>query len=169
MVPIPWMYVKSWSCITCNRCCKGFNVILSFNEWINIVRTYGVGTTVPSINQIQLKKKADSTCVFLYKYFDRWLCGLQHMKPKACKLWPFRILKTPKYGRAQKAIFTRWNKDFFIYVDPICPGIKWGTPTWELIHKTLPEFLEIGIGVREKQLFSTSNIRKPGYHQILRR
>ena len=163
MIPVPWRYVKSWGCLACGRCCKGFDVVLGFNEWVNIVRAYGVGTTKPSINKIHIRKKSDGTCVFLYKFFDRWLCGLQDMKPRACKLWPFKIYKNPKYGRPHEALFTRWKKNFFIYVDPLCTGIRWGTPTWEFMHKTLPEFLEIGLGVHKKQHYSTSKIP---YHPI---
>jgi len=160
MMPIPWRYIKSWNCLACGRCCKGFDVVLDFNEWINIVRSYDMGATKPGITKIYLNKKADGTCVFLYKFFNRWICGLQHMKPRACKLWPFRIYKNPKYGRPNEAQFTVWKKKFFIYVDPLCAGIKWGTPG-EFMLKTIREFLEIGLGVRKKQYYSTANIHSP--------
>jgi len=159
MIPVPWKYVESWNCLACGRCCKGYDVALRFNEWVNIIRTYGAEFTEPRIDKLCLRKKYDGTCVFLYNFLDRWwLCGLQHMKPNACKLWPFKILGEPRYGRPQEASFTMREKTFFIYVDPQCMGIRWGAPTQEFTQKTLPEFVEIGLGLRERQKFSTSKM-----------
>lgn len=156
MTAIPWRNVKSWFCLSCGRCCIGFKVALMFNEWINIVRTFGIETTKPGIDRFYLNKKVDGTCIFLYNFFNKWLCGLQHMKPTACKLWPFKIYRNPKYGRSNEARFTYGKNRLFIYADPLCPGTRWGTPTWEFITKTLPEFVEIGLRIREKQDYSTS-------------
>lgn len=158
MIPIPWSYVKSWSCTACGICCKGYNVVLGFNEWVNIVRTYGVGVTEPSISKFYLRKKDDDTCVFLYNLFGTSLCGLQHMKPKACKLWPFKIQDKPKYGRPNEASYTYGGKRLFLYVDPSCMGIQWGSPTKEFSYKTIPEVVEIALGLREKQYYSTSRM-----------
>lgn len=58
MIPIPWRYVESWSCIACGMCCKGYQVVLGFNEWVNLVRTYGVGVTQPGVNKFYLGKRA---------------------------------------------------------------------------------------------------------------
>lgn len=158
MIPVPWRHVESWTCIACGRCCKGYDVSLRFNEWVNIVRNYGAGFTEPRIDRLCLRKKQDGTCIFLYSFLDRWLCGLQEMKPRACKLWPFKIYDKPKYGRPREAFYTRWGKKFFIYVDPFCMGLRWGDPTQEFTQKTLPEFVEIALGLREKQHYSTSDI-----------
>lgn len=158
MIPAPWRHVESWSCVLCGRCCKGYEVTLKFNEWANIVRTYGAEYTEPRIDRLCLKKNYDGTCVFLQKFYDRWTCGLQHLKPRACKLWPFKIYREPKYGRPNEASYTRWERRFYVYVDPLCMGIKWGSPTKKFIYKTLPEFVEIGLGLREKQHYSTSDI-----------
>ena len=163
MPPVPWRYVESWSCLACGGCCKGFDVALRFDEWVNVVRTYGAGLTEPRIDRLYLSKKADGTCVFLFSFHDRQLCGLQHMKPKACKLWPFKIYVKPRYCRPNEAVFTAWKKKFFIYVDSLCRGIRWGSPKKEFAQDTLPEFIEIGLGLREKQQYSTSNIP---YHPL---
>jgi len=158
MVPIPWSYVKSWGCIACGICCKGFDVVLGFNEWVNIVRTYGAGVTEPGISKLYLKRRGDGTCLFLYQLFDVWLCGLQHMKPRACMLWPFKIHDKPKFGRPNEAAYNYRDRKLFIYVEPSCIGIRWGTPTPELVHKTIPELIEIALGLREKQYYSTANL-----------
>ena len=80
------------------------------------------------------------------------------MKPIACKLWPFKILSRPKYGRANEAIFNYAGRRFYVYVDPFCPRIRWGKPSPELVYKVIPEFIEIALGRRVKQFYSTSRI-----------
>lgn len=158
MVPLPWSYVNSWYCDGCGLCCKEFDVVLRFDEWLNIIRRYGVAVTRAGLNKFYLSKKSDGSCIFLYEYMGRKFCGLQHMKPIACKLWPFKILSRPKYGRANEAIFNYAGRRFYVYVDPFCPGIRWGKPSPELVHKVIPEFIEIALGRRVKQFYSTSRI-----------
>jgi len=167
MMPIPWRYVESWNCIACGICCKGYQVVLGFNEWVNLVRTYGVGVTQPGIDKFYLGKKGDGTCIFLYKFFDTWLCGLQDTKPKACKLWPFKILSKPEFGRPNEAAYKYGDKNFFVYVDPSCIGVRWGKPTSEFTYRALTELVEIATGLREKQYYSTSRIPyRPQYFRV---
>ena len=158
MIPIPWRYVGSWDCVTCGICCKGYQVVLGFDEWVNIIRTYGIGATQPGVDKFYLGKKGDGTCAFLAKLYDTWLCGLQDMKPKACKLWPFKVLTRPKFGRPNEASYKYGDRILFVYADPACIGIRWGKPTQGFIYKTIPELVEIALGLREKQHYSTSNI-----------
>jgi len=114
MLPIPWRYVASWNCLACGLCCKGFDVVLDFPEWINIVKSYGVDFTSPGISRFYLKRRSDGTCVFLYNYFGNWLCTLQHMKPMACKLWPFKISDKPRYGRPNVSVYSRNNMKLYV-------------------------------------------------------
>jgi len=159
--------VESWNCIACGACCKGFEVVLSFPEWVNIVRSYGVEFTKPSISKFNLKRRDDGACIFLCKYFDQWLCGLQHMKPLACKLWPFKILSRPKFGSPNEAFYNYKNQKLYVYVDPLCVGISWGNPAQGFMHNTMTEFAEIALGLREKQYYSTSNIPyRPAYFTV---
>lgn len=151
----PWRHVKSWNCITCGICCREFDVILTYREWANIIRNFGVSAIKPSVSRLCLGKKGDGTCVFLYNSSGSWLCALQHSKPKACKLWPFKIFEQPRYGRDKEAIYRYGDKDFFVYVDPSCLGITWGIPTKRFIFEILPEFIEIALRRREKQFYST--------------
>jgi len=158
MEPIPWRRVKSWNCITCGICCREFDIVLSYWEWANIVRNFGVAAVKPSVTRLCLGKKSDGTCVFLYYNSGLWLCGLQSSKPRACKLWPFKIHEQPRYGGNNEAIYRYRDKDFFVYVDPSCLGLTWGTPIRRFVYQTLPEFVEIALGIREKQFYSTCRL-----------
>ena len=159
MKPIPWRYINSWNCIACGLCCRGYDVVLKYPEWVKIIQTYGIGVTRPGINRFYLRKRADDSCIFLYRLFDRWLCGLQHTKPRACKLWPFKVYSQPRYGRANQASYEYMDREFFIYVDPLCKGLRFGkNPSNQLLSKTIPEVIEIVLGLREEQFYSTSKI-----------
>jgi len=161
MLPVPWRYVESWNCLACGLCCKGFDVVLDFPEWINIVKAYGVDYTQPGISRFYLKRKIDGTCVFLGNYYGNWLCSLQRMKPMACKLWPFKISDKPKYGRPNEARYNTANIKLYIYVDPSCVGLRWGNPSPEFMHTILPEFVDLALGQRRKQFYSTARLFSP--------
>ncbi len=163
MLPFPWRYVNSWNCYGCGLCCKGLSVVLNFAEWMNVVKNYGIGFTSPGINKFYLKHRSDGSCVFLYNYHGKGFCSLQHMKPLACKLWPFKILHRPKYGKAGEAEYNYAGRILFIYVDPSCPGFTWGNPAKNFLETTLTEFIEIALGLREKQVYSTSHLYSPQF------
>ncbi len=160
MRPVPWSYVHSWNCIACGDCCKEYLVVLRFQEWLNIVKNYGIEMTMPSLNKFYLKKSGDGHCVFQLKAGNISICTLQqaNIKPKACKLWPFKVHVEPAYGRPYEAAFYYGGRKFFVYVDPSCKGIVWGQPSSHFINAIVPEFIEIALGVREKQHHSTSKI-----------
>jgi len=156
MIPVPWTYINSWRCTGCGICCKKYEVVLKFNEWLKLVQLYGAGVTSADINKFYLGKRADGSCIFLILSNGVHFCGLQNMKPVACKLWPFKILDRPRYGIASEAAFDYQGHRLYIYVDPFCPEILYGHPSAVLLHKIIPEFIEIALGVREKQYYSTS-------------
>lgn len=158
MLPVPWRRVESWTCVACGLCCKGFDVVLDFPEWINIVKTYGVDFTQPSISRFYLRRKSDGTCVFLYNHYGTWLCSLQRMKPIACKLWPFKISDKPKYGNSKEASCKWSNQKLYIYVDPSCIGLRWGSPNLEFASTILPEFIDLALYQRRKQFHSTAKL-----------
>src|SRR3990170_1519988 len=132
---VPWSQVQSWNCVACGICCKDYSVVLGFNEWLNIIQTFGIGSTIPNISKFYLRRKDDGTCIFLHKPFNTWLCGLQNMKPTACKLWPFKVLDKPNFGRPDEASYTYKGREFFIYADPFCTGIRWGEPYKRVYEK----------------------------------
>jgi len=158
LLPVPWRYVENWRCINCGKCCQAYEVVLSFNEWLKLVNVYGAGIARPSLNKFYLSKRSDGSCVFLNRIGNRYYCALQHDKPRACKIWPFKILSRPKYGRPKEAAYTYRGQVFYVYVVPSCSGIRWGTPTEEFAKAVVPEFIDIALGVREKQYYSTARL-----------
>jgi len=158
MRPVPWRHVKSWDCLNCGICCKEYDVVLGYSEWANIIKNFGVGAIKPTVTRLSLGKKDDGTCVFLYNSSGSWLCALQPNKPKACKLWPFKVHEQPKYGEEREAVYRFKDRDFFVYVESSCLGLAWGLPTRRFVYHTLPEFIEIALGVLQKQFYSTCRL-----------
>jgi hypothetical protein len=94
--------------------------------------------------------------------YGKWACSLQPIKPIACKLWPFKISDKPKYGRPNEAIYhTNDQRKLYIYVDPTCTGLQWGTPSQNFQTITIREFVDLALGVRHKQFYSTSLLQNP--------
>jgi len=158
MLFVPWRHIADWRCIACGNCCRAYSVVLGFNDWLKIVRSYGVEQTVPGLDKLFIKRRSDGSCSFLYKVSNTYLCGLQHMKPKACKLWPFRVLSRPKYGYAREAVYNYGGTSFFIYADSACSGLVYGKPRQDFTVHTLREFLEIALEHRKSQVKTTANI-----------
>ena len=158
MIPVTWRNIKSWTCVECGMCCIKYHVVLNFKEWIDIIRNYGVDSTTPSINKLLLGKKGDGTCQFLINIKSNCFCGLQSKKPLACKIWPFKILKYPKFGFPNEAKYYFRNQEFFIYVDPACNGLVLGKPTPFFKNQILAEFVEVAVGLCRRQFYSTAKI-----------
>lgn len=152
---VPWSLIKSWYCNACGICCEKYDVVLKFPEWLGVVKRFGVEYTSSGLSKLFLRRRSDGSCVFLCKTPKRALCRLQGNKPQACRLWPFKVLDKPKYGDRGRAMFSYGNQTFFIYVDPLCPCLDYGQPTQNYINFVVPEFIEIAVGVRQRQLKST--------------
>jgi len=150
--------VENWSCVNCGRCCHAYDVVLTFDEWLKLINIYGAGVAKPSLNRFYLSKRNDGSCMFLGWVGGRYYCGLQHDKPRACKIWPFKVSSKPKYGRAKEAVYRYRGRVFYVYLVPSCSGIRWGTPSKEFINAVIPEFIDIALGVKEKQYYSTSRM-----------
>lgn len=155
---IPWSQMESWSCVRCSTCCRHTTVQLTTQEWLSLTRLYGFGIIGQDVNGLYLRKTINDQCPFLYKSVNGWVCWLQHIKPLACKLWPFRISSTPRYSRSSEACFSYKNQEFYIYAYPQCPGIVLGKPSKLLTYRILPEFLNIRLGLQREQLYSTSKL-----------
>jgi Fe-S-cluster containining protein len=158
MLFVPWQYIADWKCNACGLCCKAYNVVLAFPEWLNIVKNYGVEKTVSGLNKLYIKKRSDGSCIFLYRLSNMHLCGLQHIKPRACKLWPFKVLGKPKFGYVKEAEYNFGGNKLYIYADSTCNSLKYGKPTWEFANQTLKEFIEIALGTRSEQRKTTAEI-----------
>jgi Fe-S-cluster containining protein len=152
---VPWQNVADWHCKACGYCCKLYSVVLGFPEWLRLNQTFGSQTTVTDFNRFYIKRHSDGTCAFLCSNSLKYTCGLQGMKPQACKIWPFKVLAEPKYGEEKQAAFDFLGNKLYVYVDNICNGVRLGVPTWEFSHTTLREFMELALGLREVQYRST--------------
>jgi len=155
---VPWQYIADWKCTACGQCCRAYSVVLNFQEWLKIVKNYGINKTTADLNKLYIKRGNDGSCVFLYNLSNIHLCGLQHMKPQACKLWPFKIMKEPKFGYGKEAGYNYGEEKIFIYADSTCLGLRLGKPTWEFASYVLREFVEIALGIRKTQFKTTSNL-----------
>jgi len=158
MVFVPWQYIGDWKCNACGVCCKAYSVVLNFQEWLKIVKNYGVEITSSGLNKLFIKRRGDGSCVFLYNVSNMYLCGLQQMKPKACKLWPFKVLSKPEFGYANEAAYGYGENELFVYADSTCSGLRYGKPTREFAGHTLKEFIEIALGLRSEQYKTTADL-----------
>jgi Fe-S-cluster containining protein len=145
-----------------------YSVVLGFHEWLGIVKKYGVEQTVSGLGKLYIKRNDNGSCAFLCKLSDNCVCGLQNMKPKACMLWPFKILAKPMYGNATQAAYNYGGITFFIYADSMCNGLKYGVPSWEFANNTLKKFVEIAVGLRNSQCNTTANFGFTHYNANFR-
>lgn len=152
---VPWQYIAEWKCIKCGNCCKLYKVVLNFYEWLKIVKNFGVGQTVSGLDKLFIKRKSDGSCAFLRNLSNISVCELQRMKPNACKLWPFKILTRPKFGNSKQAAYNYAGNTFFVYIDTMCYGLRYGNPRHEFTSQTLKEFIEIALGIRKEQYKTT--------------
>lgn len=165
----PWRYIADWKCIACGECCKLYSVVLNFHEWLKIVKKYGVEQTASGLDKLYIKRKDDGSCAFLCQFSNTYMCGLQNMKPQACKLWPFKILTKPKFGNANEAAYDYGGSTFFVYADSMCNGLIYGKPKWEFANLTLKELIQIALGVRSEQYKTTAEMVFPRTYTLPRR
>jgi Fe-S-cluster containining protein len=168
MNPISWRNVKSWRCVSCGICCKDYYVVLNLAEWISILKNYGEGAIAQAPGKLLLSKRNNGTCCFLNQLGNPPSCGLQHAKPLACKIWPFKVFGEPKFGDKQKALYIYRDREFYVYVDSACTGLRLGKPTNDLKFKILPEFIDVALGLRQKQYYSTSKVRIQSFREHFR-
>ena len=155
---VPWRRVADWRCINCGQCCRLYSVVIDTDEWLQIAKSFGMSQTVSGLDKLFIKRAGDGSCTFLCNLLGSYWCGLQHMKPRACQLWPFKVLNTPKYGLPNEAAFCFSQNRLFVYVDSMCNGVRYGAPTWEFASRTIMEFIEIASGVRSVQVRTTGKV-----------
>jgi Fe-S-cluster containining protein len=162
---VPWRHIADWHCIQCGDCCRFYSVVLNFHEWLMIVKNYGADHTASGFNKLFIRKKDDGSCPFLHNGSYASFCTLQNTKPRACQIWPFKVLSNPQYGLANDAAFPVGEGRLFVYADPMCHGLRYGSPTYQFANFTVKEFVEIAAGVRSSQLKTTSDL---GYSRFRR-
>jgi Fe-S-cluster containining protein len=155
---IPWQNVADWQCKGCGYCCKLYAVVLNFSEYLRLTQMYGQEAAVTDLSRFYIKRHSDGTCAFLGCKSLKYYCGLQGMKPEACKIWPFKVTAEPKYGDEERAAFDYNGHDLFVYVDKMCNGVRYGTPTSEFKNQKVREFVELSLGVRDVQHQATGRL-----------
>ncbi|MEM2842258.1 MAG: YkgJ family cysteine cluster protein [Candidatus Bathyarchaeia archaeon] len=161
---IPWRKVSFWLCSACGKCCIKFNVPLTITEYAKIMNRFGDAVIELDFGKAYLKKNpATGRCIFQKWRNGKWICGIQEIKPLACKLWPFIILNKPKMD---EALFTYIGEKFYIYLDKHCPEVKIGKPTNYLTNKVLPEIVKLSLNEKFKQVYSTALLPQAILHQI---
>jgi Fe-S-cluster containining protein len=166
---VPWRYVADWRCVRCGDCCRLYSVVIDFYEWLRIVKSFGVEHTASGLDKLFIRRRSDGSCTFLGSGGSNSLCSLQAMKPRACQLWPFKVLAKPEWGFAHEAVFSYGENRLFVYVDPMCHGLRFGSPTLEFVNGALREFVEIALGIRSFQMKTTSNVGLPSWGHFGRR
>lgn len=147
----------------CGDCCKLYSVVLNFHEWLGIVKSFGVEHTNSGLDRLFLRRRGDGSCVFLGSDWSVNSCWLQCMKPRACQLWPFKVLGRPEFGYGEAARFSFGENELFVYADPMCRGLRFGSPSLEFAGRTVREFVEIALGLRTQQVKTTSNVGFYGF------
>ncbi|MBS7658612.1 MAG: YkgJ family cysteine cluster protein [Candidatus Bathyarchaeia archaeon] len=156
-VLIPWRKTSFWYCSACGECCKKFHVPLTMFEYVEITSIFGKNVIELDLGKAYLRKNPlTKRCIFQKLKNKKWICGIQEIKPLACKLWPFIILTKSKQ-KNDEALFNYKGENFYIYVDKRCPNVKTGKPTNYLINKILPEVINLSINNKMKQVYSTSS------------
>ncbi len=75
-------------------------------------KTFGVRNHSAGLDRFFIKRASDGSCAFLCNDANNYYCGLQNMKPEACKIWPFKVLSEPKYGEPNQAAYDYRACDF---------------------------------------------------------
>jgi hypothetical protein len=157
---VPWRYISDWKCDLCGNCCMLYSVVIDFPEWFEIVKRFGIEKTTAGVDRLYIKRGNDGSCPFVYRFGNGCLCGLQNMKPGACKQWPFRVLFEPRFGDANHALYEYGDLRLFVYADSMCSGLRYGSPRWDFATSTLREFVALTLGKRQVQ-WKTTHSQRP--------
>lgn len=139
---IPWKLVKDWSCRFCGNCCINHKIPLLFEEFAKIEPKYGPRSVEPGERMFYVRLLPNGRCYFLRKQGEKYLCRIHNEKPYACRMFPFRILRAPKYGGDDLSKFEYEGDMFYVYLDANCNGIVLGNPSANFMEKVIPEFIK---------------------------
>ena len=163
---VPWRYIADWKCLRCGDCCRLYSVVINFHEWLRIIKNFGVEHTTSGLDKLYIRRRNDGACTFLGNGLYANTCTLQREKPRACQLWPFKVLMKPQYGFAKEAEFPIGENNVFVYADPMCNGLRFGLPTFDFANFTVKEFVEIAAGLNRHQLKTTSSMSMPPFRRF---
>jgi Fe-S-cluster containining protein len=152
---IPWRKVENWLCVACGDCCREFRVPLRAYEAAKLANLFGYGCLELGLGEYRLRKRPDGRCVFQVYTGGKWICGVQCIKPLACKLWPFFISDKPRDSK-DEAEYEFKGYRFYVYVNSFCRGVVYGKPSNIFAKRVIPEVIELSLGLRREQCLSTS-------------
>ncbi len=153
---IPWTSINNWACQACGNCCIGYRVPLKMDEFVRVTNTYGPDKVEYGLGKVYLRVGPNRRCIFQRPTMSRWICTLQGMKPLACRIFPFRLHKNPIYKRGDNSLISFNGEKYHLYLDPVCKGVIHGKPSERFVNMVIPEILKTGIGIAQKQKYSTS-------------
>ncbi|MEM2050597.1 MAG: YkgJ family cysteine cluster protein [Thermoproteota archaeon] len=140
---VPWRLVEDWRCVSCGRCCINHRVPLLFKEYARIEPKYGPRSVEPGEKEFYLRILPDGRCFFLSKRGTFFICRIHDEKPYACRMFPFRVSKTAKYGYGEPSFFQYGDETFNVYLEKECQGIVFGEPSLEFINRVIPRFIQL--------------------------
>lgn len=140
---MPWRLVENWRCVSCGRCCINHRVPLLFKEYARIEPKYGPRSVEPGEKEFYLRILPDGRCFFLSKRGTLFICRIHDEKPYACRMFPFRVSKTAKYGYGEPSFFQYGDETFNVYLEKECQGIVFGEPSLEFINRVIPRFIQL--------------------------
>ncbi len=121
---IPWRRVKRWECIRCGWCCKNYDVPVTVYDEERL-RKYGDVFWRGKIG-VYLKR-VNGVCIF----YDGSGCSIYDDRPKACRLYPFYVMKRGE----EEARFG----NLYVYLDKNCRGIGRGRRVEDLIPEIIKQ------------------------------
>ncbi|MBO3840179.1 MAG: YkgJ family cysteine cluster protein [Thermoproteota archaeon] len=140
---IPWKLVKDWECKFCGNCCINHKIPLLFEEYAKIEPKYGPRSVEPGERMFYVKLLRDGKCYFLKKQGEKYFCRIHNEKPYVCRMFPFRVLRKPKYGNEELSEFKYRTEVFYVYLNRECNGVKLGNSSIRFIERVMPEFVKI--------------------------
>jgi len=161
MTALPWRNVGSWSCLKCGNCCEGLEVGLTIYEYAKIRAIAPAAIELGRYGGISLKK-IGARYVFLNEHR---LCDLQplDLKPSACKLRPFVVLREPKSGMREDARFSYRDEEYYVYLNRYaglrCRGLGRGRP--EELLRIISQVIEIDQDPTKNHRYSTARLVYP--------
>jgi Fe-S-cluster containining protein len=156
---IPWRMVRNWHCLLCGKCCINHKAALNFKDYATIEPKYGSQSVELGDDKFYLRRRNNGRCYFLGKKPEGYFCTIQIEKPYVCKMYPFRVGKTPKFGSEELACFYYGKETLYVYLASECSGITQGEPSDIFVTEIVPEFIEIFLGNQKQQKLSTGTFQ----------
>jgi len=131
--------------------------VLSAYEYATLIKLFGPGVVEIDSHGDPCLKRVEGTCIF---QSPEGLCELQPLglKPLACKVWPFKVVKVEDPGYASlDELFVYRGEAYKAYVHSSCLGIGHGTR--ENLVEAIKEVIEVKKDPRRPQCYTTAQLK----------